>query len=759
MRLLPWSHPTLDELRALQSPSAEGHQQARIAAHVARCAICQASLSWLADLSVQVAILPAAVPSLALRNRILSSRTAGERTILPTSARPVQLSTLARETARTPRKRWAAWGTAAAAAMTVTVVSFVSGPRTIEAAATAGELVLSTDTPRPGEAITVRYRAGSTLRRARTLRLRARVRTASGEGYVTGVPVVSVATLTREPGGDFVGRFTLPDSIVFAALAVEDSAASEIDDHGGRTWTVWRGTTARQRTLDAMQQQANDLLGRNWAGVFSSAREMVAAYPDSIGAWSWLRSSQSWMGLPEDSIAVLHRPALRRLDAQYRPRTSIDGNAMGLLAFYAKQMDTTVSAYWRARNRQGFPNGLFPVREERSAIMNRFWQRNDTLPTLKALDSLFEVADAVGRKDILSYGFEVAMATKDSATMLRWGARQVSTDVAGNSSGSEASRRRSVALLYSTVPALRTEAMRLMRGELARLNQALQQPVAVAALRTRDAIIVDPRALDETQAEYRDRLDRDLRATYAALGRVLVRAGQHRAALDTLALASAKGWNLNVFNDVRAASLAAGDSATAVVMSARIAVDPRTKPERLEAMTAFAAKRVGSAAWQAELDKQRQEYRQRVMTTVRLRGLPATVPLMGLDGSASDLRRLANGQVTVVAFWSRFCGPAIMSMPDLHVVAAKLSANGVRTVMVVEETERSPELTAFIKDNKITLPMYLDATKSASQAFNQWGTPNYYVLDAEGRILFDVTADTDLLLMRAEAARLAASSR
>lgn len=43
----------------------------------------------------------------------------------------------------------------------------------------------------------------------------------------------------------------------------------------------------------------------------------------------------------------------------------------------------------------------------------------------------------------------------------------------------------------------------------------------------------------------------------------------------------------------------------------------------------------------------------------------------------------------------------------------------------------------------------------ASRAFNQWGTPYYYVVDADGRVHFDVSTDADDVLARAEALELA----
>ena len=118
---------------------------------------------------------------------------------------------------------------------------------------------------------------------------------------------------------------------------------------------------------------------------------------------------------------------------------------------------------------------------------------------------------------------------------------------------------------------------------------------------------------------------------------------------------------------------------------------------------------------------------------------------------------MTKGEVTVVAFWSRFCGPAIEVIPRLHQVATRLGESGIRTVTILEETQSSPSLTAFLKSHDFTLPVLLDAKGEASAAFNQWGTPYFYVLDAQGRIVFEPTSDLDQLLVNAEAVRLAGS--
>jgi len=78
----------------------------------------------------------------------------------------------------------------------------------------------------------------------------------------------------------------------------------------------------------------------------------------------------------------------------------------------------------------------------------------------------------------------------------------------------------------------------------------------------------------------------------------------------------------------------------------------------------------------------------------------------------------------------------------------------VHVIGIVDETHSSNELRAFLQEKRVAAPTYLDAGHESSRAFNQWGTPSYYVVDTDGRIRFGVTNSADEAMARAEALRL-----
>jgi len=65
-----------------------------------------------------------------------------------------------------------------------------------------------------------------------------------------------------------------------------------------------------------------------------------------------------------------------------------------------------------------------------------------------------------------------------------------------------------------------------------------------------------------------------------------------------------------------------------------------------------------------------------------------------------------------------------------------LRQQGVAIVAITDERV-SDDLRRFLADQKLTFPVYADAWRQASRAFSQWGTPSYFVLDADGLVRFE----------------------
>jgi thiol-disulfide isomerase/thioredoxin len=357
---------------------------------------------------------------------------------------------------------------------------------------------------------------------------------------------------------------------------------------------------------------------------------------------------------------------------------------------------------------------------------------HDSAHAFRGLDVLWADAPRDRRAQVASYGTGLAFASGDTALIRRWTSRLAESEPDARS----AARR--MATQFVRVPSFRSEGIRLLRAEL---DSAMQ-------LRSSD------RGLEETLAEQRTRQDGMRRRMLATLGQALVADGRSAEARAALTEAASSGWSPSLFGAVRSASLLVGDTSTALKMAARMIADPRTSTAFAGSVQPVAVRLLGEAGWQRELDSARALYVERLLSGASVRALARGARVRSLDGKTQELRELTTGHVTVVAFWSRFCGPAIEELPQLNKVASRLARVGVPVVSIVEETNPSPELTSFLREKHVTVPVYLDRWHEASRAFNQWGTPYYYVVDAEGRIRFDVTTSADEALARAEALRL-----
>lgn len=713
--------------------------------HLQRCGECECTVRYLRELQALLEHLPIEPVPSGLRERVLTSRAAGVRVLVPEHVDAfddesadddiVQDTTSKAGAATLPalptrwRTRWRIPTTLAAGIAAWTVLSLARGIPVVEAGMISGSMMFSTALPKTGEAVTVRYNAGALLGRPPVLRLRARIRTLQGESYNVGVPVIEMATLQRTTGNEYTGRFTLPDSVVFAALAVEDTAAAAVDDLGGRTWEVMRAGPNGEPLLSALNQRNHDLMGRGWEEGLATTRRMMQLYPDSLTAWSWLQSFESWMSLETDSTRAVHRRASAMFDLRHRTMRGISPATIGQTFWYTRASDSIASAYWRERLLREAPTQSFAAQVRmRDVFAKRFTVRSDTLSALAALEALWPDVPADRAIQIASAALTLLPPRSANAVdLLRWSDRLLATDTSSGATRFIAAR-----LLAS--PTWHDEGKRRLRVEIARLA------------RTRTQL----RLLGESRTEQEARLAGSQRLTFAQLGRALADDGAYQAALDTLALATAAGWDVNVFNTVRETSLRVGDSATARVMSTRISVDPGTRTARRDSMQAFVVAQMGAVAFAELVRKAQRDLSNRVMIGAKRRVLP-DITLRGLDGSSASLRSVLAPHVTVVVFWSTECGPAVDALAEIQAAANTLAAHGIRTITIVELSQPTSALRDVLRTKAFTLPVYLDANGTASKAFNNWATPSMYLLDAKGNVMFSATSDVATMVLRAEA--------
>lgn len=718
----PILHPSFDRLVRFVENDQAASRAGRVATHLRRCQECRETLRFISRVQRVSTELPPLVAPGGLLDCIIEARATGERRVLP----GVSAGELApRSTRRTIDRGRLWWGVAAASIIGITTVLFNAQADRLEAAARDSELELSPTAPRVGDTIRARYRPAPHLFAGTdSLVLRARFRRVYDPMYADAVPTAQVrpvAILRHTGAGEFTGSFAMPDSFVFASLVVEDVEAGQVDDRSGKPWEVLLHTRDGQPTFDALNQRANDMMGRSWEEAYATARQLTALYPDSLRSWT-LREFFERALLGDSSAEPVTRASRSRFDSLVetaRSRRALSSDDLGVIFF--RVWTTTMSrhtaadsaelAYWWRRLRDEYPRHEQIAQRYAIDLGRALAERPRAL--LDTLDRLYPtLAPLTGPGKNMSYtALNAADRLGDAAEYRTWLGRSLA--------GSPDSALRD-ALALSSRAKLRPEAMIELRA------LATQPPARLGV----------SRLLTETAAQYQQRV-RDVRqGVLAALGRALVAEGHTRAGLDTLALATAGVWDVGLFHDVAAAQRLAGDTIAALSVEARLAVDPRTPADSVVALTRTGRKRLGAQAWDSLLFEARTTLRRLLLERTTNRPLRGAARLADAAGHRYSLSELTSGKPSVVMFWSRHCGPALEALPAIAEVIARLERGGTPVVFVLDE-HPSAELSRFLALKHVRWPVYFDVSGSTKIAFANFGTPTYYVIDAAKQVRFD----------------------
>lgn len=232
----------------------------------------------------------------------------------------------------------------------------------------------------------------------------------------------------------------------------------------------------------------------------------------------------------------------------------------------------------------------------------------------------------------------------------------------------------------------------------------------------------------------------------AALGRALLSAGQADESVVELEKATAIGWNAAWLRSLAEARLAAGDNAGAVPAFAAVAADPDTDESTAEALRDAAG--VPGDAWEAEVKRARRTMLERTLAEARQDEIGSpSARLRG--GEVAKLTELLGPESTVVVFWARHCAYSNAAMPRIATVAGQLAATGVPLLAVTRDPPDAAQ--EYLDEGGFDLKVLFDDEGALGQAFNNWGTPEYYVLDGAGQLRF--VSSLDALLRHTMALR------
>jgi peroxiredoxin len=337
--------------------------------------------------------------------------------------------------------------------------------------------------------------------------------------------------------------------------------------------------------------------------------------------------------------------------------------------------------------------------------------RSETQPpdALVRLDSLWLEAGPRNTR-LARLGLQLAMQVGDSPSILRWADRRASREPWVATSD---------AISLLNIPELRGEGLHRLRKELRRLDEQAELE----------------RDLGQTMSRWATELANRRNIILAYIGKGLVEFGRVNQGLDTLQLAAASGWDVSVFRTVAEVMLEKGDTVDALEVWAQVVVDPATSDALRDSIGALATETLGAAAWTRHLEEAGSVMQERSRASALSISLPRAIPLLDSYGDRLRFSELIGAMPVVVAFWSRSCVPSLNQLPQLQLAAEDLEAQGIAMVAITAERP-SADLARFVLQKRIRFPVYHDVEGRAASAFNSWGTPAYFVVDAHRRIRF-----------------------
>jgi peroxiredoxin len=137
--------------------------------------------------------------------------------------------------------------------------------------------------------------------------------------------------------------------------------------------------------------------------------------------------------------------------------------------------------------------------------------------------------------------------------------------------------------------------------------------------------------------------------------------------------------------------------------------------------------------------------------TAKVAAFPVTRPAEPTAATDFELADLAGravrlqdfrGRVVLLNFWATWCAPCLEEMPALGALATELGPRGL-TVVGVNFKESKPEIEAFIRKHKLTIPMLLDREGRVAEQYQVFALPVTFVVDRRGKLAGTVVGIRD----------------
>jgi thiol-disulfide isomerase/thioredoxin len=104
-----------------------------------------------------------------------------------------------------------------------------------------------------------------------------------------------------------------------------------------------------------------------------------------------------------------------------------------------------------------------------------------------------------------------------------------------------------------------------------------------------------------------------------------------------------------------------------------------------------------------------------------------------VDGQMKS-RLSTKGNITLLNFWATWCPPCKQEIPTIQKLHETMKGEKFE-IMAVDLGESAKSVKAFLDQNKISYPVYVDPKSSLTGLYASRGIPTTYILDKNGKFI------------------------